>query len=151
MAITKPEYWLVSIGLILILSISLLSFGNSLKSNSSATLDEDSLNYLSNYESRLINNSFKEEGDSNLASKDVNNPFLKRLGQIPIINDVFAGITFFTNALNGVWDFFALSFNLPSFFFESLGIPIEPVRFIINIFGTVLFLGFLIAMLRLIK
>jgi hypothetical protein len=151
MAMTKPEYWLITLGFVLVLSMSLLYFGVSIRDNTGVNLDQDSLDYLDNYANRLNKSGISDKVAEEIEEKDVSNPLLRWLGERKLISDVFGAITFLTNAVRGIYDFISLAYNLPSFFIESLGIPISSVRHIINVIGIVFFLSFVILMVRLVK
>jgi hypothetical protein len=149
MAITKPEFWLVTLGFIIIMSFALLLFGNSLSSSSEATLDADSISYLSEYTQRL--NQSGMTGEANKEPQPPRNPVLRFLSGVPGITEILAVVNIFSNVLTGVWDFFALAFKLPTFFLATLGLNLGAFGFVINVISTVLFLAGTIMLVRLIK
>lgn len=150
MAITKPEFWLVSLGFILIMSIGLLLFGQSLQSSSVITLDNDSNTYLSQYTQRLNQSGFLSKADE--APKEPQNPVLRFITGIRGVTEIFGVVTLFSNIFTDFWNFLQLVFELPSFFLETLGLPMGgSTRFIVNILSTILLLGLTIMLARLVK
>ena len=151
-AITKPEYWLISLAIIIIVAMSLLLFGESLNSNPEITLDEDSQEYLKLYTKEINNSGIKERANDNIEQKDTQNPLLKWLSGSKLVADVFGLFTVIANAISGFWDFVTMAFNLPSFFINTLGIStFGSIKYIINTIGTVLFLAIVILLVRLAK
>ena len=151
MALTKIEFWLIAIGLTLVLSLSLLFFGRELQNSSTANLDSDSAQYLSDYTSHLGDSGLNETINQDIEERDVSNPILSKLGNIPIVSDFLGAFSFIANIISGIWDFFVLVFNLPSFIVSTLGIPVLKVKFIINTIGYVLLLAGIITIVRLSK
>lgn len=151
-AITKPEYWLGSLGIIIIISMALLFFGNSVTEDTSITLDEDSTNYLKTYTKEINDSGIKTRAEDEIENKDTQNPLLKWLSGNNLIADVFGLFTIVANAISGVWDFFTMAFNLPSFFINTLGIStLGSLKYIINTLGTILFLSIIILLVRIAK
>lgn len=151
-AITKPEYWLGSLGIIIIISMALLFFGNSVTEDTSITLDEDSTNYLKTYTKEINDSGIKTRAEDEIETKDTQNPLLKWLSGNNLIADVFGLFTIVANAISGVWDFFTMAFNLPSFFINTLGIStLGSLKYIINTLGTILFLSIIILLVRIAK
>ena len=151
MAITKPEFWLGSLAFIMILSFALLLFGNSLLGNENLNLDNDSREYLTDY-SRLIGTTgIEDRATSNIDDEETQNPIRRRLNTIRDFVDVFGVFTLLSNILGGFWSFISLAFNLPSFFIETLGLPLGNFKFLINILGLILSLSATIMLVRLVK
>jgi len=150
-AITKLEYWLTALGFILIISYALLLFGNSLSQNEEITLDADSTNYLANYTAKLGSSGITDKALDELTEDEAKNPFTRSLGSIKEFFDVFGVLTLLSNIFTGLWTFLSLTFALPSFFIETLGLPLGNFKFIVNIIGTILSLGITILIARLLK
>jgi len=148
---TKPEFWLVTLGFIIVISYALLMFGNSLSNNDNATLDSDSTTYLSNYTARLDKVGITAEAEKDLDEDRAKNPITKALGGIIDFFDVFGVFTLLKNIFVGLWTFIALMFNMPSFIIESLGLPLANFKFIVNTFVSVLILSATILIARLVK
>lgn len=150
-SITKPEYWLVALGFVLVLSYALLLFGNGLNSNPEITLNSDSKNYLGNYTANVGSSGILDEAVGELTEDEAKNPFTSALGSIKEFFDVFGVLTLLSNIFSGLWTYLSLAFKLPSFFIETLGLPLGNFKFIINIIGTILSLGVTILIARLLK
>jgi len=150
-SITKPEYWLVALGFIIILSYALLLFGNGLDNNPEITLDTDSKNYLANYTSKLDSSGISDKAQDELSEDEAKNPFTKALGSIKEFFDVFGVLTLLSNIFSGLWTFLSLAFKLPSFFIETLGLPLGNFKFIVNTIVSILSLGITILIARLLK
>jgi hypothetical protein len=150
-ATLKPEYWLGVLGFIIIISVALLYFGQSLQNSSEITLDEDSNEYLASYTSMLKTTGMSDKADHELTEDDTKNIFKSSLEGIKKFFDVFGVLTLLTNILVGFWSFISMMFNMPSFFIETLGLDLKNFRFIINILGTILTLSATVMLVRLKK
>ena len=149
--ITKPEYWLVAIGFIVILTFALLLFGNSLQNNDSVSLDNDSAEYITDYTNQMKIAKLNETANDDLENKSLENPVVSALGSIPVISDILGVFSFVGKVLTGFWNFFAIVFSLPSFFISSFGFNLQNTKFIINVIGNLLFLAGVIMLVRLSK
>jgi len=150
-SITKPEYWLIALGFVLVLSYALLLFGSGLNSNPELTLNEDSKSYLANYTSKIDSSGILDKAYDSLSEEEATNPFSRQLDSIKQFFDVFGVLTLLSNIFSGLWTFLSLVFKLPSFFIETLGLPLGNFQFIVNIIGTILSLGITILIARLLK
>lgn len=150
-SITKPEYWLIALGFVLVISYALLLFGKGLDSNPEITLNQDSKNYLGNYTTRIGTSGISDEAIGELTDDEAKNPFTNALGSIKEFFDVFGVLTLLSNIFSGLWTYLSLAFKLPSFFIETLGLPLGNFKFIVNIIGTILSLGITILLARLLK
>jgi uncharacterized membrane protein len=150
-ASTKPEYWLGVLGFIIIISVALLYFGQSLQNSSEITLDEDSNKYLTSYTSMLNTTGMSNKADHELTKDDTKNIFESSLEGIKKLFDVFGVFTLLTNILVGFWSFISMMFNMPSFFIETLGLDLKNFKFIVNILGTILTLSATVMLVRLKK
>jgi len=150
-SITKPEYWLIALGFVIVISYALLLFGLGLDSNPDITLNADSKSYLSNYTSMIGSSGISDKAIDQLTEEEAINPFTSALGSIKEFFDVFGVLTLLSNIFSGLWTFLSLAFTLPSFFIETLGLPLGNFKFIVNIIGTILSLGITILIARLLK
>ena len=149
---TKPEFWLISLGFIIIITYALLMFGNSLSDeNSNATLDTDSSAYLTSYTARLNTSGITVQAETKATNSSALNPLEKALGGIKEFFDVFGVFTLLKNVFVGLWGFIALMFNIPSFIIETLGFDIKNFQFIINAVVGILTLSATIMIVRLTK
>ena len=151
MALTEPEFWLGSLAFILIFAFSLLLFGNSLNESSFFNLDNDSKTYLANYSSIVSDKGIESRANESSDGDEQENPVVSRLNTIKEFFDVFGVLTLLGNVFGGLWDFFSLAFNLPSFFIETLGLPLGNFRHVVNVISLILSLSATIMLVRLIK
>jgi len=148
---TKPEFWLISLGFLIILVFGLLAFGVSIRNSQEITLDEDSKNYLDNYNKSISNIGIDSYANREKTAEDSKNPIQKALTSIKNFIDVFGVFSLLTSILSGFWSFIVLMFQLPSFFIETLGLPLGNFRFITNVISFILGLLATIMLVRLKK
>lgn len=148
MAITKPEFWLVALGFIIVMSFALLMFGNSLNASPEVTLDADSTSYLAQYTTRLDASGITAKTNE---TTDKKNPVASFFSLIPGGTEILTVVRTFSNVFTGLWNFFSLVFQLPTFFLATLGLDLGFWGFVVNILGTVLTLAGTIMLVRLIK
>ena len=142
----NKNFWIGIVMVVLLISVSLIQFGNKLDSES--MLDNNSQEYLSK-----VDKNFKEYEleDATKETLETNNTLLSKLDAIPVVSDVLGLTSFLIDATKSVFNFLQLLYNIPSFLIEGLGIPVGPFKTIINILGTIIGLGILLTLVRLIK
>jgi hypothetical protein len=152
MAVTKAEFWLVSLFFIIVLSTSLLLWGNGLQAQETVDLDADSDEYLDSFSSFVDNAEFNEltsnKTDLNISQT---NPLLTKLGELPLVSDVVGVVNWIIDKTTAVFNMLAFIYNLPSFFANSFGFPADDVKHIINITVYLLTIFIIIIMVRMTK
>jgi hypothetical protein len=149
MAITKIEYWIAVIFLVLVVSVSTMFVGQDLLKSNTAVLDDKSENYANQFASNLNSNQLNQY--TNATEVERKNPLLTRLEGSPLIGDFLGAVNFFVNTGRSVIDFLAILYNIPTFILQGFGLPIAPFRHIINIIGVILLISITIVAMRLVK
>jgi hypothetical protein len=150
-SITKPEFWLVTLGFIIIISTSLLLFGNSLRSSPEITLNNDSIAYLDSYAGRLRGSGLQDKAETELEDNKIQNPVLRFVSGVPGVTDFLGAMSFLVRVTEEFWGFVTLVFGLPTFFIATLGLDLGAWSFVVNTFSAILFLSITIMLVRLIK
>lgn len=150
-SVTKPEFWIISLAIIIIFGYSLLSFGNGLTSNSEISLDDDSVNYLANYTKSIDSSGISVKAQDGLDVNESKNPLEKALSGLTGLFDSFAVFTLLKNVFIGLWSFISMMFIMPSFLIESLGLPLGQFSVVINVVSFILTLFATIIIVRLVK
>lgn len=150
MGLTKVEMWISIIGLVLIFAFSINILGGDLL-NSDVTLDQRSVDYVDKFSTNIDNNSFDDYAQNTTLEEKKTNPIVDIATSLPIISDVVGGINFFIDKTKGVMSGLSLVYNLPTFFLQGFGLPVEDFRHVINIIAFILLLSFTIILVRLVK
>ena len=150
MGLTKVEMWIGILGLVLIFAFSISIMGGDLL-NSDITLDTKSVDYVEDFSNNIEQNNLDDYTNNATLTDKKTNPILSFVGGLPLIEDVLGGINFFIEKSKQVMTGLALVYNLPSFFLQGFGLPIEPFRNTINIIAFMLLLSFTIILVRLVK
>lgn len=150
MGLTKVEMWISILGLVLIFAFSIQILGGDLV-NSDITLDQRSVDYVTQFSDNIDNNSFEDYATNTTLEEKKTNPIVDIATNLPIVSDVVGGINFFIDKTKQVMSGLALIYNLPTFFLQGFGLPVKPFSHVINILAFVLLLSFTIILVRLVK
>ena len=142
----NKNFWIGIVMVVLLISVTMIQFGNKLDDEN--MLDNNSKSYLTN-----VGDNFEQYGLESATNdtQEPENPLLSKLENVPILSDVLGLTNFLIDATRGVFDFLRLLYNIPSFLIEGLGIPVGGFSTILNILGTIIGLGILLTLVRLIK
>lgn len=145
MAWTKINMWISIIAMVGIIAGLTIAFGNELSGRSDIILDNESIEYISNY-GGVVNNTgildlYADEnaeliGESVTTDEDVG---------IPIISDAIAAITFLKTQWNKISSFIFVVYTIPAFLISSVGIPLSrSVSYIVSTLIYVIFVSIVI-------
>ena len=67
------------------------------------------------------------------------------------ITDFLANINYYSGRIARIKGYIDLTYNMPSFFVASLGLPLGSFRHVINIMTTIMFIAILILIVKLIR
>ena len=142
----NKNFWIGIVMVVLLISVTMIQFGNTLDDKN--MLDNNSKSYLTN-----VGDNFEQYGLESATNETAqsDNTLLSKLDAIPIASDILGFASFLIDATRGVFDFLRLLYNIPSFLIEGLGIPVGGFSTILNILGTIIGLGILLTLVRLIK
>ena len=142
----NKNFWIGIVMVVLLISVTMIQFGNKLDDKN--MLDNNSKSYLTN-----VGDNFEQYGLESATNdtQEPENPLLSKLENVPILSDVLGLTNFLIDATRGVFDFLRLLYNIPSFLIEGLGIPVGGFSTILNILGTIIGLGILLTLVRVIK
>lgn len=150
MALTKLEFWIASVVIVLSFAFSMVIVGSDLVKND-ITLDQRSIDYINNYSNVVDSNNFEEFADNETLAQKEKNPLVDFATSLPLVEDVLGGINFFIDKTKVVLRFISVIYNFPSFFLEGFGLPVGAFKHILNIVGTALFVAVVIMGVRLVK
>lgn len=153
MAATKINFYLGLLMAVSLIGINLSIFGNSLYNNPNIILNNDSILYIGNFSNNLDSSGINNFNDGSTASE------LKKEGIITQgnetegfgVTDNLATIYWGSVKLTKISSWLNIAYNIPSFLIYALGLPINPFRNVINIFGIILFISFVVLLVRLVR
>jgi hypothetical protein len=126
-------------------------FGNELQTRSDIKLSDRSKEYIGNYSSYVSEqklNTIAEQQtdlkDKNILSAD------NETGEQPE-ESFFAPLNWALTKLSPVWNFFVIIYNIPTFLFVSLGVPLAPISHITNILTYVLIVALTLIAIKQVK
>ncbi len=150
MALTKINYYLIAVALILIGVTSMVLFGNEISTKNTVTLDQDSQDYINDFQAKTnlaqITNTTNKTKDA-----DADNPFSNKLANIPIIGEILGVVSIFIEVTKQIWSFLVVMYNIPSFIIQTLGLPIGGWQHVINVLAYMLLAGIIITFVRLLR
>jgi len=152
MAATKLNFWVGVLFVTAMLMIGLLSFGNSLNQNPNITLDNNSIDYISNYEGYL-----NSEGITTLDDDDV-----ITYKEDSIINeendtgeqgvtDFLANLNYYKNKANKILNPVKLVYNLPTLFLLTLGLPVGQFNNYLNIAALIMYISIVYMFIKIVR
>lgn len=151
MSLTKPEMWLGIIGLVLIFAFSIAYVGNDLANSDNVVLDQRSQDYVTEFAQNLERNDFHTFANNETLEEKKKNPLLDVAGGLPLIENFLGAVNFFTDKTQTVMDTLKFVYNIPTFFIEGFGRDTGDWEHVINIMSYIIFVAFIILMVRLVK
>ena len=142
----NKNFWIGIVMIVLLISVTMIQFGNKL--NGESMLDNDSKEYLTKVDDNFKEYELEEATNQTLETE---NTLLSKLDAIPVVSDVLGLTSFLIDATKSIFNFLQLLYNIPSFLIEGLGIPVGAFKTPLNILGTIIGLGILLTLVRLIK
>jgi len=132
-----------------LIALGMLKAGTDISNHN--TLDSDSADYLTHYNSLYSNNGltdFKEDAE---AVNKTSNPLLDKLSNLPVISDFLGALNFMIDATTGIWKYIVFIFNIPSFLIESLGMDLGAFKIYLDVIIYSMSVGLLYFLVRSVK
>jgi len=147
MALTKLNFYIVTLLIVSLLLGGLITTGQSFLSSSRITLSPDSEAYI---------NIITGQGSSIESITDSNASDIKLRsligetgeGEATSSSDYLAVLNFFKNMGSSIANFFKIIYNVPTIILVSLGLDILEFSFVINTITFVLFISLLIVFIK---
>ena len=152
MASTKINFYIYVIAIFFIGCISLLLLNTEMRHATGVTLDNKSIAYIDTYalnygdvdNGTVVNVSVKSLKDDGIISGESENGTTSS-------NDIFAQLNYAKQKAKKFTDYLFAVYNMPSFFIATLGLPVGQFQHVINILGVVLFISFVVLIIRFIR
>lgn len=142
---TKPNFYIGVLSVFAIMTISMLLFA--LNIADTREINDRSREYVNQYSQYL------EDTDIESMEDDIDKRIITGSNETgeSAITDFLANINYYAQRVGRIKGYFDLVYNIPSFVITSLGLPVGAFRHVINILGTIIFIGLLIVIIRLIR
>jgi len=143
MALGKDSFY-IGLFAILLLAVGVLNFGNALDS-SGRTLTNDSIDYIEDYNGYYGSSGldgFTDASKTNLTEDDLILDQEDTEGAS--VSDFLANLNYYKNRVAKLVNYVKLVYNLPTFFLNMLGLPLDPFGAISTGLNTLIYIGLLI-------
>lgn len=151
MALTKLNFYLAIIGILVAMSVTFMSFGQDLLGHQQANINDRSEQYINDYSGYVQSSDISKINDSTVEQRKTSLTGSTNQSGSFSISDVLAATNFYIERVDKVTGFLKTVYNFPSFLVLSLGLPIGELRDLINITTLLLFIGLAVTVLGLIR
>lgn len=152
MALTKINFYIVSMLIVALISIGWFSFSVDINGDSDISLNNLSYDYISDYSGYIEDSSFENYSNQNIVTiKDDSLLGVDNESGESSVTDFLANLNYFRERVSKIINYFKVVYNFPSFIVSSLGLPIASFSHVINIIGVILFISMMIVIIRLVR
>lgn len=151
MALTKLQFYTTVILIVVVLGTMFMTFGKDALNHSKANLDDNSEDYINSYSGYIeeaqfdsINGSTADQQEESLTGNDNETTSFS-------ITDVLGATNFYNSRIGKITGTIKLIYNVPSFIFASLGVPLQPFSIITNGINAIVYIGLIVLIVRLIR
>lgn len=149
---TKLQWVLGSLFIVVVLGISFINFGNEAINSTEYNIDNESKDYMSNYENYFYSSNLSSVSDEDSVNyKDYNIVGDDNETGEQSVTDILANLNFYKNKIQPIVNTIKLIFNVPTFLIESVGLPIQQFKFLTHIINTIFYIAILVLVLKLIR
>jgi len=150
MSLTKINWYMSMILVVGTIFISFLAFGNQLSLVYPSELSNNSYTYLDQYVVYLQNEGIITLAEADLITLQEDDVLTDPEGA-QSITDFLATLNYYKSKIQKTNNYLRLVYHLPSLFILTLGLPIGLFTNVIAVLGVVLFIGFVVLIVRLVR
>ena len=152
MALTKINFYLGLLFIVVSIGATFLTFIVDISGDKNIILDNESEEYATQYASYFDNTNIGNITSADISQLEEDNMISSdnETGQ-QSVQDNLATLNFYKEKVQRIVNYIKVIYSFPTFIIQSFGIDAGNFSGIINLIGVLLFIGILIALMRLLK
>ena len=145
----KKDFYIGIILIVVLIMVSLMRFGNELADNENILMDNSSYDYIED-----MGNAIDDAGITAIAEESRGDTEREELTgtdnetSTSNVQDVLARLNFFRNMISKIEGYMRFSYNLPTLFIRSVGLPVGEMNHILNVLAIAIYLGIIFFLIK---